>query len=411
MNLNFGKRLNDFAYRDPRHDRMLSILDGAVRSGKTWALHPKIIFGCNYPVAGWKVITGASKESVYDNVLNDLFDLIGDGGYHYNRQSGLLHILGTHWRVIGAKDEGSEKFIRGKTIGYAVCDELTLMPQSFFNMLVNRMSPAGARLYGTTNPDTPLHWLKTDWIDNQALRRAGKLYRMHCTMADNPNLTPEYVQSMRMFYKGQYYARYILGEWVMAEGSIYRDVWDTDRNTFLDADLPVGLYGAGGTQERVITVDYGTTNPCVYHDWRDDGKTAWAVNEYRWDSAKEMRQKTDDEYAEDMIKFIGPEKGCEVIVDPSAASLKAAFVKKGLWVTNAKNDVQDGIQKTMSALASGVLRFHRIRCEATIGEMQNYSWDPKKAAKGVEEPIKQADHGPDSVRYYAATKIPIWRLA
>jgi hypothetical protein len=33
---------------------------------------------------------------------------------------------------MGAKDEGSEKFLRGATIGVAVCDELTLMPKTFF---------------------------------------------------------------------------------------------------------------------------------------------------------------------------------------------------------------------------------------------------------------------------------------
>ena len=40
------------------------------------------------------------------------------------------------------------------------------MPQSFFQMLLSRLSPEGARLYGTTNPDSPYHWLKTDYLDN-----------------------------------------------------------------------------------------------------------------------------------------------------------------------------------------------------------------------------------------------------
>jgi hypothetical protein len=70
--------------------------------------------------------------------------------------------------VIGAKDEGSERYIRGLTVGVAICDEISLMPWSFFQMLLSHMSPEGARLYATTNPDSPYHWLKADYLDNRS---------------------------------------------------------------------------------------------------------------------------------------------------------------------------------------------------------------------------------------------------
>jgi hypothetical protein len=69
--------------------------------------------------------------------------------YPYTRNTGQLRICDTDWLVVGAKDEGSEKYIRGLTVGIALCDEISLMPQSFFQMLLSRMSPQGARLYGT----------------------------------------------------------------------------------------------------------------------------------------------------------------------------------------------------------------------------------------------------------------------
>ncbi|HXC43333.1 MAG TPA: hypothetical protein VNY51_07430 [Candidatus Dormibacteraeota bacterium] len=158
--LNFGRKAERFAMRPPEFDRSINILEGAVRSGKTWCLHPKAIYCCGYPVGGRKIITGVSKQSVYNNVLSDLFKILGPRNCSYNRDSGLLRLCGSEWLVIGAKDEGSEKYIRGLTVGIALCDEISLMPQSFFQMLLSRMSPEGARLYGTTNPDSPFHWLK-----------------------------------------------------------------------------------------------------------------------------------------------------------------------------------------------------------------------------------------------------------
>jgi PBSX family phage terminase large subunit len=129
---------------------------------------------------------------------------------------------------MGAKDEGSEKFLRGSTIGLAICDELVLMPKGFFQMLLTRMSPKGARLYGSTNPDSPMHWLKTDYLDDPVLRKKKLLYSLHVTMDDYPNLDPEFVESQKTFYKGLFYQRFILGQWVMAEGSIWGDAWNDD---------------------------------------------------------------------------------------------------------------------------------------------------------------------------------------
>jgi hypothetical protein len=156
---NYGWRVLDFAYRRLEEDARINILTGSVRSGKTWALHPKILEASNTesPITGWRVLVGQTKEMVYMNVLKDLFDWIGDENYHYSSHTGQLRIFDMEWKILGARDEGSEKFVRGSTIGIAVCDEVVLMPEGFFKMLLTRMSPAGARLYGSTNPDQPMH--------------------------------------------------------------------------------------------------------------------------------------------------------------------------------------------------------------------------------------------------------------
>jgi PBSX family phage terminase large subunit len=311
--------------------------------------------------------------------------------------------------VIGAKDEGSERYIRGMTVGVAICDEMSLMPQSFLQMLLSRMSPQGARLYGTTNPDSPYHFLKTEYLDNAELRANGVLWSDHFTMDDNPNLSAGFIASQKRLYTGFFRKRFIDGLWVVAEGSIYKDSWSDDL-LYDSAEEPVGLRSPGGHAQRIIAIDYGTTNPMVFLDIYDDGRVFWIAREYYWDSAQCMRQKTDAEYADDLVEFIGPQRNAKVIIDPSAASFKAEMTKRGIWHVDADNDVNDGIRISSMVLNQRLVRFCRQTVQKTIQQMQTYAWDSKAAQRGDEKPLKMHDHGPDAFRYFAKTEVPHWRL-
>jgi PBSX family phage terminase large subunit len=395
--------------RPPEQDWPINILEGAVRSGKTWALHPKTFYCCAYQVHGRKLFTGVSKQSIYNNVLSDLFNIVGSKNYSYNRSTGQLKLCDNEWLVVGAKDEGSERYIRGLTVGVALCDEISLMPQSFFQMLLTRMSPRGARLYATTNPDNPYHWLKTEYLDNAELRAKQILWSDHFTMADNPNLTQEFVEAQRKLYTGFFRKRFIEGLWVMAEGAIYKDSWSEDL-LYDQNDEPPGLRSQGGHQARIIAVDYGTTNPMVYLDIYDDGEVFWIVREYYWDSVAQMRQKTDGEYADDLVEFIGHPNNAKVVIDPSAASFKTELMKRGIWHTDADDDVNEGIRIASMVLNQRMVRFCRQTVQRTIQEMQTYAWDAKAAQRGEEKPLKSHDHGADAFRYFAKTEVPYWRL-
>jgi PBSX family phage terminase large subunit len=410
MKLNYGPRAERFTMRPPENDWPINILEGAVRSGKTWCLHPKAIYCCDYAVEGRRIFTGVSKQSVYINVLTDLFDLVGQGNYQYSRSSGQLRLFDTDWLVIGAKDEGSERYVRGSTVGVAICDEISLMPQSFFQMLLTRMSPVGARLYGTTNPDSPFHWLKTDYLDNSDLRARKLLWSDHYSMTDNPNLTAEFIDAQKRLYSGTFSKRFIDGLWVISQGAIYKDCW-SEELVYERAAEPVGLRGSGGYEQRTIAVDYGTANPMVFLEIYDDGRLLWVTREYYWDSIAEMRQKTDAEYADDLVNFMGSDNDAKVLIDPSAASFKAELIKRGLWCCDADSDVNEGIRITSMVLNARMIRFCREGTPTMIQQMQTYAWDEKAARRGEEKPLKIHDHCPDALRYFIKSEIPHWRLS
>lgn len=371
---------------------------------------PKILLLCKYPVQGQRLITGVSKANIKLNVLNDLFEVIGSRNYDYNVQTGELRLFDTQWRVIGAKDEGSEKYLRGSTVGAAVSDELTLTPKSFTMMLLSRLSPPGARWYATTNPDNPYHYIKTDLIDNKDL--VNDLETISLTLEDNPNLSEDYKAFIRRSYTGIWYKRFVLGLWVMAEGSIYGDVVGDD--LFYDDDSrPVGLLSRGGHVERWLSIDVGTINAFAVGDFYDDGRTLWLERELYWDSRVQQRQKSNSEYAADLVNFVGniPQREWPgVIIDPSAASFKVDLVSRGFYVIDAKNEVLEGIRRVSTMMAQRKLRIHR-RCVNTIRELNTYSWDDKRAQNGTEQPIKKFDHAMDFLRYMISTRVNDWRLS
>jgi PBSX family phage terminase large subunit len=416
--LNYGDRIREFALRDISEDKRINILDGSVRSGKTWALHPKILWASSTAtgIRGWRVLFGQTYDSIYSNVLKDLFDLIGDRYYSFSRHSGHLRIFDTEWRILSARDEGSEKFLRGNTVGIAVGDELVLTPEGFFKMMLTRMSPKGARLYATTNPDNPMHWLNQDYLLNQ--RVDADLHHLHMTMDDNPNLDPGFVEAQKRLYKGMFYKRFIQGLWVMAEGSIWSDAWDDDL-LYCDFDcvenhahtyVPITLKNAGGFTDHWFSNDYGTDHPHVYHEFWDDGETVWLDREWVWDSKERLRQLTDGQYADKLIEFMGPYAGAQVIIPPDALSFRQECTNRGMWVTVAKNEVMEGIQTVAGMMAARRLRIN-CKCMRTRRGIVSYVWDPNAAKRGKEEPLQKNDDEACSLRYGLHAKIPKWRYA
>jgi PBSX family phage terminase large subunit len=404
----FSPKSRAFIKRPPSEDRRYNLLCGSVRSGKTWTMLAKLLLLCRYNVAGLRVIIGQSKQTVMDNVLRDIFEFAGPKNYRYNAQSGELWLFGVLWLIIGAKDEGSERFIRGKTIGIAYVDEATLVPQSFWLMLTSRMSPKGARLYATTNTDSPHHYLYRDVINNAEM--ADLVWYQVFTLEDNLSLDEETRDIYRRQYSGVFKKRFIDALWVAAEGSIFGDAWDDVRNLY-DADSrPIGLLGQGGHQRRFVAIDYGTTNAFSALDCYDDGRILWFEREFYWDSKVKKQQLTNSQYADKLEEFIRahPTRP-EIILDPSAASFRIELQNRGWKVTSADNEVIDGIRQTASMLERGLIRFNKASCP-TYPQLCSYAWDEKASKRGEEAVLKLNDHFCDSVRYVCKTKISPRRL-
>jgi PBSX family phage terminase large subunit len=319
-------------------------------------------------------------------------------------------ILGRKVWVLGSSDIRSEQILRGLTCAGAYVDELTLLREDFFTQLLNRLWH-GAKLFGTTNPDSPAHWLKRKFLDRLAQLPDWAVWKF--LIDDNPRLHPDQKAAIRRENTGLYYRRNVLGEWVAAEGAIF-DMWDPAKHIVAWDSLPqmTRLLGVG--------VDYGTTNAStalLLGLSADDG--LFLVDEWRYDAAQAQMRLTDSQISGRMrewidqphLPYVSTLRPEWTIVDPAAASFKVQLGADGVNnVINADNDVLYGI-RTMASLLSAEKLHTTERCVGFNQEAPGYSWDPAATEKGDDKPLKVADHSLDGGRYVITTTETNWRSA
>jgi len=375
----------------PDRKREGILCDGAVRSGKTFCMG--LSFFC-WAMAEFDRrrfgICGTTRAAVERNILFETVPALQELGFEveWQKAKGELKVrFGGHentFFLYGGRNEGSASLIQGVTLAGVLLDEAALMPRSFVEQACARCSVAGAKIWLNCNPEGPEHWLYREWV---CRAEEKNLLHLRFTMEDNPSLSKRTRERYERMFSGTFYRRFVLGEWVAAEGLVY----DFFREEMM-CDAPTD--GLGNWR---ISCDYGTVNPTSFGLWGRKNGIWYRVKEYYFDSRREGRQKTDREYVEDLRKLAGEREIERVIVDPSAASFIEALRRTGLKVQKADNRVLDGIRVTAERLKNGEIVICR-GCDAALREFQLYRWDKKS---GTDSVIKEHDHAMDEIRYFA----------
>lgn len=391
MSFQFGKFSDKAVQSILESTASINIWEGSVRSGKTISSIVRWIEYVKTAPSGKLVMIGKTERTLKRNILDLLTDIVGEKNFKYNRGLGEATLYGRIIDIVGANDERAESKIRGATYAGAYCDEITLYPESFFKMLRTRFSVLGAKLFGTTNPDSPFHWFKTGYIDRQ---EEIDIKVFHFTLDDNQNNPAEYIENLKKEYTGLWYQRFILGLWVLAEGVIY-SCFNSNKHVIKKKDLPEKF------DREFITIDYGTNNPCVFLHVGVKAGIYYVIKEYYW-NGKEKGQKTNGQYAKDLKLFMEGTNARIVIIDPSALSFKTELRQLGIATTDAENEVLEGIRVTSTFLNNDKILIVDS-CINLIKEFGNYVWDEKAAKRGEDKPIKAFDHALDALRYLIYT--------
>lgn len=375
------------------------ICDGAVRSGKTSIMMVGFVDDAMERFNAQRFgICGKTVDSAIKNVIEPYISMrYAQQSYQikWSRSGKILTItkggVTNIFEVFGGKDESSYMLIQGRTLAGCLIDEVVLQPRSFVEQAITRCSVSGSKIWFSCNPAGTQHWFNQEWILHAEERNA---LHLHFVLTDNPGLSPETIQRYEQAFSGVFYRRYILGEWVDAEGLVY-PFFAANEDTYLFKDSIAGLEG-----RFFVSIDYGTHNPCSMGLWVVNNRKAIRIKESYYDSTKTKVQRTDEEHYSELERLVKGYYIQSVIVDPSAASFIETIRRHGRFVViPANNDVINGIRCVGSLLQAGLIKIHES-CADSRREFGLYAWDEKSSEDRV---LKEFDHAMDDIRYFCYT--------
>lgn len=365
----------------------INILEGAVRSGKTWiSLIVFALWVATMPKDATFLMVAKTLTSLKRNCLELLQSLVGEDNFSYNLSQKQGTLFGRTVYLEGVNDVRAEGKIRGMTLTGAYCDELTLFTEDFFSMLLSRLSMPGAKLFGSTNPDSPMHWLNVKY-----LKRAAELDMLviKFSILDNTTLDPAYVEALKQEYTGVFYKRFIAGLWVVADGACYPQFADKPENYIVDA-LPEGAnfisigVDFGGNRSLttfVATAVHGDFDALtVVKDYHIDGRKgeidADRVNREFIKFVEELRT----EYNVP-VRYVFADSEAQYLIN----GMRKAAQHLGLSIGDSKKvEVVQRIICTNSLMNTG--RFKVMRnCQLVRDGLMGAVWSPKAAEKGKDE--------------------------
>lgn len=380
-----------------KDNTFFSLLSGAIRSGKSYiAVLAFFLYTQSIGNVRVNLVVGRNLRIMEVELLDTLQQISASLGsvYAYHRTKGLLEINGVKYIVIAAHDEQSSKRVQSLTAGSALIDEIQLLPESFINQLIARLSFADSKILATCNPEGARHWLKTKFIDTKKIG-----YLNNFTLDDNPTLPDAVKDRYRDMFTGVFYDRNILGQWVQAEGVIYKEYEiinkPIDKKDISSEDVGVD-YGIAGIT-AYVKLTYLKSGICVITDG------------YRYNGEDGI--KTDTQLADDLIIFIGKSHIRNVYIDPSAVSFIAELMyrKTKFVVLKGDNAVVPGIKTVLNGFGSKKLVILKNENnKPLINELTSYAWMPTEDDK----PVKADDHHCDALRYgyYTRNKVFIRRM-
>lgn len=396
----FSYKAQSFIYDS---DAFINIAHGSVRSGKTIAATFRfLLFVLDSPYYEF-MISGKTRDTIERNVIRDLIRMIdGRIPYKYRKFDNYIEIAGNKIWLIGFSDEGATEKVRGMTVGGWYADELTSASKSTVEMAITRCSVDGAKMFWTMNPESPYHFIYTDYITNTELLKSGTVKTWHFTLEDNLHLSPRYIEELkRVNRKSQVnYKRNILGEWVIAEGVIY-DMFNEDIHVY-DDDLTTRF------DEVNICCDYGVSTVTTFGvmgiiKGGRNGNDYYLQEETYYDATQKGVTQSDSDRVNDIIRLqdkynLGRRN--TIYLPHDAASLKAQCRKDNrikMKVRTYAPDTYKDINRIQDLFNDN--RFHiHTSCHNSITQAQTYCWDTRAQQRGEDKPLKVDDHCPDMWR-------------
>ena len=384
---------------------LIMLMDGPAGNGKSYLAAQKVdAFMRKYPNA-MGLMVRKTRESMTNSTLlffdrqiaNDNAVVLKKNEKRFEYPNGSILAYG------GMKDDAQRDAIRSIGQDGAVdiiwMEEAHLFTRADFDELLARLRGTAAgwrQIIITTNPDSDQHWIYRDLIVG------GEASRHVSMTTDNTYLPEDYATVILNKLTGVRRERLQGGKWVSAEGAVYAD-YRYETHVIEPFEIP-------GDWRRFRAIDFGYTNPFVCQWWAvdHDGRMYMYREIY-------MSQRTVSDHAKVINQF--PDRIDFTVTDHDAED-RATLRQCGIPTIAAKKDVSPGIEAVQLRLrdaGDGKPRIYFF--QGAVVESDNKLLDSKRPASTIDEisgyvypkgidgkpnkehPIKDNDHGMDTMRY------------
>lgn len=381
---------SEFIRQAVDHHHRWCFKGGATRSGKTYLDFKYVIpqrITERRGLEGLSVVLGVTNSTIERNVLEPMRRIYGEDLVSRISSDNTVNLFGEKCYALGAEKVSQLSKLRGASFKYCYGDEVADWSQDVFELLKSRLDKPYSVFDGTFNPKAPQHWLKK-FLDSDA-----DIFSQTYSIDDNPFLDPSFVENLKREYKGTVlFDRYILGNWVAAEGAIYRTFCDNPESfmaepSLLDMTQPnhldivkanIGVDFGGGTSAHAFCCTGFTRGM----------KKLVALAEYR-----EKEALTPERLNKDFADFVRsckerwfvPDVYCDSAEQTLINGLRQTVQRERLQV-NVSNALKKPINERIRAacVLMGAGRFLISKeCPITADALRSAVWDSKHLTEDV----------------------------
>ncbi|ABH02150.1 phage terminase, large subunit, PBSX family (plasmid) [Borreliella afzelii PKo] len=205
------------------------IFSGGIASGKTflasYLLIKKLIENKSfYEQDTNNFIIGNSIGLLMTNTIKQIEKICGLLGIDYQKKKSgqsFCKIAGLELNIYGGKNRDAFSKIRGGNSAIIYVNEATVIHKETLLEVMKRLRKGKSIIIFDTNPESPAHYFKTDYIENTDV---FKTYNF--TTYDNPLNSADFIETQEKLYKHfpAYKARVLYGEWVLNESSLFNEM-------------------------------------------------------------------------------------------------------------------------------------------------------------------------------------------
>lgn len=387
------------------------LYSGAVGAGKTVLLaQVGIKAAIDYPgsvgLVGSKSYTQL-RDVIFNTFLEDIEEyqkVLNDNNIPINLAThtispGKMNIVFFNGSEIWFRSCDDPEKIKGKNLDWFELDEPIEMSVDVFKQLMARLRGKNMPIHFgllATNPGAENHWIyRYFFLDKQE-----GYFAVETSTYENfliPNYD-EYIKSMESRYDADWTRRFLQGKWGAFAGQIYKNFDPESENPDKKTVVrPLNLTNFSNIDKYFAGVDSGIRDPtCILVIMQTQENYLFVIEEYY------ETEKTSFEIANKLSELHKKYNFTKVYCDPSAADLITQAFERGVPIgrsengqvkSYANNDVKPGIAKLQS-----IFKNHKITIDTSCVNLIRSLLAYRYKDDG-ENPLKDDDHGADTLRY------------